>query len=170
MLITPFLPLSGSGDLAERRLAGAALGFWCDWRTWHGLLGLPGLKPVLDIGHQEPGAAGTRQIDGWGEVLRPKIVGVAHRPGVGADGGGQLWEGYRLAGAGIHGCIFPKGLRHARRKNGTFLRFLSTRVLGINLIPMGVSGGRLFLVHANCRHGLVVADLYVRLSLGTPGN
>ena len=133
--------LTGAGDLGGRSLAGPTFGLRCV-HLWQGRRGFVGLQPCLHVPDQEPWPSAPRQINCWGEVLRPKIKGVTHTSGVGAVGGGQLWEGYCLAGAGIHGGIFPKDLRHVRRKNGTFLRFLSRAMLGLKLIPTcGADGG-----------------------------
>ncbi|MBU2769088.1 MAG: hypothetical protein ACYDDD_01430 [Acidithiobacillus ferrivorans] len=69
--------------------------------------------------------------------MRPKIKGVAHTSGVGAVGGGQLWE---VDGVfDVHDLMVPEIFLRLWLKNGTFLRFLRVRIDGINLSPDGAS-------------------------------
>ena len=83
--------LTGAGDLGGRSLAGPTFGLRCV-HLWQGRRGFVGLQPCLHVPDQEPWPSAPRQINCWGEVLGPKIKGVTHTSGIGADGLGQCGE------------------------------------------------------------------------------
>ncbi len=76
-----------------------------------------------------------------------QIKGVAYRPNIGTDGGGQFRD---VDGEfDVHDLMVPQAFTMLWRKNGTIFRFLSMRMLGLKLIPVGgtIGGWRGF-VHA----------------------
>ena len=66
-----------------------------------------------------------------------QVEGVAQRPGIGADGGGQPRE---VDGVfDVHDLMVPEIFLRLWRKKDTIFRFLRVRIDGINLSPDGAS-------------------------------